>query len=106
MLTGNQSQSHKHKFQLNDLFALFLLYILTFQPNTHKQIDRLLCILLAFVLILRSNCNSFILSNTKFVYIGNNSYAIYLIHWSLFELYKYLNVEVTAYEREMPLESK
>lgn len=92
----------------NDLIVFLLCYALSFTIDSYryKQMVRLFVITCTFILISQYDKPTRLLSFNPLVYIGNISYAVYLAHWPLYELYKYSNVQVVAYDREMPLESE
>lgn len=87
---------------LNMVFTLCLLCLVFVPFSAHKQVNRLLVIIFTTLIIARheSNC---LLSSKVMVWLGDISYSVYLIHWPLFELYRYWDTESFAYDGEFPV---
>ncbi|KAI6237966.1 O-acetyltransferase OatA [Aphelenchoides besseyi] len=88
------------------LFQIVLTAILiagvTINLTGDKQQNRLILLATTSLLIARPHGN-LLLSCNALVWLGNISYSVYLVHWPLFELQKYLDVKMYTFGKTTTL---
>ncbi|KAI6173169.1 hypothetical protein M3Y98_01053400 [Aphelenchoides besseyi] len=100
---GNGKYGRLNKFLivfnrfLNFQITISLLILISYPVFHQKQLNRLLVIVCTTLLIARPDSNP-ILSAAPMVWLGDISYSVYLIHWPLFEWYRYYDVETFVYD--------
>lgn len=83
-----------------DIFQVLLLIVpLLFHLGGSKQLNRFLTVCLTTIIITQHEEN-FLLSNDILVKLGNWSYSIYLFHWPLLTLHRYVYVDLYQNEAE------
>lgn len=82
---------------LNEVLTILLSICLIISPTRFKQLNRLIVMLLTLVLMIRADKSNRLLCHKFLVYAGNISYSVYLIHWPLFVLNKYINAEMYSH---------
>jgi hypothetical protein len=85
-------------FGLLSLLLTVLFGVSFLKLPSHKQVNRLIVILLTFFIISRPNYLPCLASNRLLVTLGDISYSVYLIHWPLITLFRYYNIEQDGIE--------
>ncbi|CAD5232777.1 unnamed protein product [Bursaphelenchus xylophilus] len=79
---------HNHYYMIKNGLAIVLLIQLAYPPSFIIWLNRLLCTSIAALFIMIKS-NSFV-ENRVVVYVGDVSYSLYLIHWPLIIMSKYV----------------
>ncbi|KAI6195862.1 Acyl-transf-3 domain-containing protein [Aphelenchoides besseyi] len=85
-------------FIRNLLLPSILFIFVVYGATNNRQLNRFLVILLTTLNIAIST-DSLILTNVFLVAVGDISYSVYLVHWPIFEYFRYAFVEVDFYSR-------
>jgi peptidoglycan/LPS O-acetylase OafA/YrhL len=70
-----------------------------------KSISRLILLSFAVLIIAKPDSNS-LLSNSLLVQLGDISYSVYMIHWPIFEWYRYYDIAAYSFRQKVPYCSK
>ncbi|KAI6193221.1 hypothetical protein M3Y96_00995600 [Aphelenchoides besseyi] len=82
----------------NLLLPSILIIFVVYEATSNRQVNRFLIVLLTMLNIAIST-DSLVLTNSLLVAVGDISYSIYLVHWPIFEYFRYAFVEVDFYSR-------
>jgi peptidoglycan/LPS O-acetylase OafA/YrhL len=82
--------------------AQFIVFILTLIVDMGRQLNRLLVVLVTSIIIARQTSN-FVLNNRLMAKFGNWSYSIYLFHWPLLTLHRFIYMDMYQNEVEASL---
>lgn len=91
---------------LSALLCLLLCLCFVFGAIMHPQVSRLIVILVTSLVVGRYNEHTGLLTDKFVVLIGDASYSIYLIHWSLFTWNRYANMSFYSEGNEADLMSE
>ncbi|KAI6177722.1 Acyl-transf-3 domain-containing protein [Aphelenchoides bicaudatus] len=97
---NNESSCYKmskHLFNLIPTSLLILLVTLPVINIADYQLQRFLVVFLT-ALIISTHQNDSFLSNKLLVKLGDVSYSVYLVHWPIFTMHRYL--DPSSYENE------
>lgn len=75
---------------VNSVLYVLLCTLLVFKLSVPTELIRSVVVLIAGIIVSRNNQNTWISNNFILIELGNVSYSVYLLHWPLFTLYRYV----------------